>query len=409
MLSFVDNRKALLIFRSEEQGAAGVGATKIGAIQKNTFEVVFEPDLQISAADRDEVREVCERLKLTRNSAARSSAWRFPELAREITEYYRLAADDIEKRLIATALDQALRSIRRHERSLRAAAVNEGTSLDLVDIQKRMIARLREAQAARSAGAIERANANVEAIVRDTPKELRGERWYDVAVARSSGFRETLERSREKRRIYIVGCGRSGTWFTLGMMSTFEGVYITPDERHFGHFAAIAERTEPVHVVKRMFDAHLDFDTAPDCIDILYVLRDPRDVMTSRHVDTERYISLQRWSDEMTALKRLLSSGRQSLKIVRFEDLATTPDKVQAELAGEFGLEVAHHANNFHRTYQPTAGAVAAMHSLRPPDPSTVGRWRRDSDQADFVNQMLPEIVKVFAPLGERFGYDLSR
>jgi hypothetical protein len=411
MLTFIDTRKGLVIFRTDLQPRPKAQPQRMGFVSKRTFEVALEPGAELTRDEDSEVREVAERLRHVKSADVHAKVWRFLEFAREIAEHYRMTSDQLERRLIGKALEQALREVRRHDRNSRRESSIEAdpVSIDVGAVTKRMRARVRAAQLARAKGDIGGAQAIVETIVRDTPEEARNERWYDSAVGRSKDFGHLLAKAADKRRIYIVGCGRSGTWFALGMMSTFAGTYITPEERHFGHFAAILTRPEPVHVVKRMHSAHVDFQDVPACIDIVYLLRDPRDVLTSRHGQTENYISIKRWTDEMIALKRLLASSHPSVSVIRFEDLATMPDKVQARLSSELGLAVAHPATDFHRVYRPTPSALMAMHSLRPPDREAVGRWRRDPAQVAFIERLLPEITKTFAPIAERFGYDLAR
>lgn len=403
MLVYVDTERSVRIFSSDDPERKPV---QVGAVLKTTFEVRLESNALLSEAELEEIQDVAERLRIAAGTQKRLDALRFPEITRQVLSYYTTIADELEKRLISSALRQAVRTIRRHDNAVGSKQRSDAPLADLDAVGKTMRWRLRTANEARSVGLYEQADALVNSVINETPSDFRGERWYDVAVAASPNFGRLIT-DVGKRRIYIAGCGRSGTWFALGMMATFEGVYITPEERHFGHFGVLAERPEPVHIVKRMHDAHRYLDTIPAQIDILYMLRDPRDVLTSRHGQTENYISLERWKEEMAALTRLLSINRGTTKVVRFEDLATAPTETQRKLADYFGLTVSHPATQFHRVYKPSAGALAAMHDIRPPDSNAVGRWRRNPDQVAFVRQVLPQILPIFAPIAQRFGYDL--
>ncbi len=272
---------------------------------------------------------------------------------------------------------------------------------------KKMRALLRRAAALRAAGGPGTAAPLYDQVVAETPEPLRAQRWYDSAVGHSSGFAAQIA-SVPRQRVFIAGCGRSGTWFALGIMATFAGVLPVYQERHFGHFAMLLERPEPVHVVKRNHDARYALLEIPEEISLLYMVRDPRDVLTSSHLTTTNYISIERWEEETHSLQALLASGRRNLHVIRFEDLAQDAAATQARLAAALGLTSTLAANRFNEVFQPDARTREIMNGLRPPDPSVIGRWRRDPAQVDFVSTLNDRIRRQFGALAERYRYDLG-
>ncbi len=110
---------------------------------------------------------------------------------------------------------------------------------------------------------------------------------------------------------------------------------------------------------------------------VICMLRDPRDVVTSRHAkDGARYWApLRLWKQNFRHAKRLL--GHPRVIPVRYEDLATKPDDVQAEIARRLPFLRATGAfTEFHRRSNPTAEGVIALGGVRPIGADSIGKWR---------------------------------
>lgn len=84
------------------------------------------------------------------------------------------------------------------------------------------------------------------------------------------------------RRIYVMGCGRSGTWLLTGLFSTYADLEIVPEELGVEHFGLLTTKKKAL-VVKRNFVAHLRIEKMPKCIEIVYIIRHPFDVLTSHN------------------------------------------------------------------------------------------------------------------------------
>jgi hypothetical protein len=240
-----------------------------------------------------------------------------------------------------------------------------------------------------------------------TSVSLKRDRWFDYVRARDGSFKDILS-ANPKSRVYIAGCGRSGTWFALGIMGTFKSSFICSEERHYGHFAAITHQQPSLHVVKRTFDAHAYLNSIPREINILYIIRDPRDVLTSQHDNVTRYITLDRWKAEIAALKLLLKSDRPNVLVVRFEDLAANAETEQARIASAFQLSIAGEASAFHKKFKPGNNVDVYMHGLRAPDASVIGRWKKNVSDIKYVQTLNQQLIDTLGELASLFHYKFT-
>ena len=217
-------------------------------------------------------------------------------------------------------------------------------------------------------------------------------------------------------KIYIMGCGRSGTTYLLTLMNCFADTYVliddaaVPGEDHFGKFASIAG-TERNQVIKRASNAY-DFVAAiPVDIELLYLVRHPLDVLTStltyRGKVYSNYIDADRWLLEAEALKWTVESNRSRNLIVKYEHLISAPDFMQQEIADFFGLDRKMPFSEHHRAFNASKDISETLNGVRPPDPSSIGRWK--SPQA---RERVAAAWQSIQPLGkwfcQQFDYDTS-
>jgi hypothetical protein len=107
------------------------------------------------------------------------------------------------------------------------------------------------------------------------------------------------------------------------------------------------------------------------------MLRDPRDVIVSRHRnDPQRYWApLRFWKRHAQVIRRLRHHRRFIL--VRYEDLVRNPDGVQEALVARMPfLKQRARFSDFHKLARPSAKSVAAMGSVRPINSASIGNWR---------------------------------
>ena len=148
-------------------------------------------------------------------------------------------------------------------------------------------------------------------------------------------------------KIFIAGCGRSGTTLTGNLMRCFEGVYSHKREAPISLFDRLDDVKQPNLIVKRTSECCKSLHKLPTDIKLLYCVRHPFDTLTSSHrltVDRRRFhITEDRWKREYRALHRLQKQQPdRPIFILRYEDLIKRPDVMQKKIAEHFALTVAH-------------------------------------------------------------------
>jgi hypothetical protein len=218
-----------------------------------------------------------------------------------------------------------------------------------------------------------------------------------------------IDATDQKQRIFILGCGRSGTWLLTGIMSTFRDVAIIPAEVPVKLFGLMTS-SKPIQVMKRSMRSFESVERIPPRISILYIVRHPFDVLTSFNKTTRRkyHISPARWLGEIMALQFLVNTQRPATKIVRYEDLVEDPLRVQGQIADFFGLARDVDANQFLNTFHPPPEATAAMHGLRPIDCRSVGRWKSANENIDYLRSIRPRLGGMLDWVGNKFDYDIA-
>ena len=109
---------------------------------------------------------------------------------------------------------------------------------------------------------------------------------------------------------------------------------------------------------------------------VIYVLRDPRDVICSRHgKDKSVYYSNIRLYRELHAYAKTMYGHERFLE-VRYEDFVRDADATQRMIEEKFPwLEKKHDFSQYHEYARVSAKSVTAMHSVRPIAPTSVGVW----------------------------------
>lgn len=109
---------------------------------------------------------------------------------------------------------------------------------------------------------------------------------------------------------------------------------------------------------------------------VIYVMRDPRDVVVSRHgKDKSMYYSNIRLWRQMHAYARQMYGHERFLEI-RYEDFVRDPDATQNMIAERFPwLEKVHNFSEYHEYARVSEKSITAMHSVRPIAPTSVGVW----------------------------------
>lgn len=209
--------------------------------------------------------------------------------------------------------------------------------------------------------------------------------------------------------IYLMGCGRSGTWLLTSLMSGFADTAVVAKELPVEYFG-VAKPQAGNLVLKRSWQAFRGVQAIPDRIRILHIIRHPFAVLTSFNpmVPRKYYISPERWIGEMTALKYLIDSGRPHVQVVRYEDLVTDPARVQAEIGRAHGLIAAVSPEQAIADFSAPAEAEKAMHGLRPLDQASLARFRDDPGKMAYLASIRPQLEPLLDWTRVRFGYDVA-
>jgi hypothetical protein len=211
------------------------------------------------------------------------------------------------------------------------------------------------------------------------------------------------------RRIYVMGCGRSGTWLLTGLFSTYSDLEIVPKELGVENFGLFTTKKKAL-VIKRDFAAHLHIENIPECIEIAYIIRHPFDVLTSYNPVTGNtyHIGPHRWLSEMLALQYLLDSKRSHTTIIKYEDLVRDPGNCQTFISERLRLDIRHTVDIFDKTFNAPPEAVSAMHGLRVIDTNSIGKYKEGPDKIAYLKSILPRVGRLLAWVGDEYGYDVS-
>ena len=178
-------------------------------------------------------------------------------------------------------------------------------------------------------------------------------------------------------RIHITGLGpRTGTTLMAESMIACFAIDAFDD-----HEAQVHKLRRNCEVYLSKFPGHTDLLRQRLRFDphfhVILMLRDPRDAVTSRHrTDPARYWTpLRKWKRNFCNSRPILDHPRVIL--VRYEDLVTNPDKVQAVIARRLPfLRPTGAFTEFHRRADPSQKAVKALGGVRAISADSIGKWR---------------------------------
>jgi hypothetical protein len=251
-----------------------------------------------------------------------------------------------------------------------------------------------------------------------------------------SGLRTVPRAYRLLRRpIVIGGCGRSGTSLLRGLIGAHTRIvrcnqeshalcpdaYTFPDLDIDGRrprldylFAELDGTDIPSSAVRlvektpknvRNYGGILRY--FGDRVRIVNIVRDGRDVVLSHKSNDGRefHVTPTRWVGDLTAGLRY--EGHPQILTVRYEDLGADPDRVMREIF-EFVEEPWEPVVEQYLAHVPSDSERRSRGEnkpRRPPDTSSVGRWRERPDAAP-VRELLamPEARALL----DHFGYPLA-
>ncbi|UCF19792.1 MAG: sulfotransferase [Gemmatimonadota bacterium] len=203
------------------------------------------------------------------------------------------------------------------------------------------------------------------------------------------------------KRIHVVGSGpRSGTTLMVELLvNGFEidgypehemGIFKRP-RGDYGIF--LSKRPRDVETVRPLLAVDPD-------LWVIYMLRDPRDVVVSRHkgADGMYYATLHMWKISHAYARKAANHPR--FLTVRFEDLVREPERIQRRLMTEMPfLKKRAEFADFDQVARPSEKSRRALGGVRALSSSRVGAWRdhkpRLAAQLELHGPVTDELVEL--------------
>lgn len=115
MLICVDGPKLIRVYRPNDAGRGGK-RTRLGMISKRDYEFKAEGNEALTPDESVEVEEIINSYKDAELAQIRAHGMLFPQVARQVVEYYATQASDVQKRMIAVAVQEMARAIKISDR-----------------------------------------------------------------------------------------------------------------------------------------------------------------------------------------------------------------------------------------------------------------------------------------------------
>ena len=149
--------------------------------------------------------------------------------------------------------------------------------------------------------------------------------------------------------------------------------------------------------------AHQLAESIADDLGIVFMMRDPRDVLISTHYlkPDQFWVEPARW----IAVAQAAIEHADQIHLVKFEELIREPDVVQNRLADCFGMHMLCNFSECHTHFDSTdTKNLRAMKGARPLDPTRIDNWRDGGAKQAYIESLLQENVQL-REYQARFGY----
>jgi hypothetical protein len=203
-------------------------------------------------------------------------------------------------------------------------------------------------------------------------------------------------------KLFIAGCGRSGTTLIRDLMNCFENVTVQMDgpygEANFTSFTD-SKAVEENQVIKRAGDSWRTLALLPADVELIYCVRHPFDTLTSTHpltMDLRRFhITEERWISEYRSLQALQTAQpERQIFFLRYEDLVRDPDQTQKKIADRFGLVSRH-------TFSGNPGNIKVF-------TDSIEKWRSQPELLDYLQNISETCKLLIKDFCGKFDYSLS-
>ena len=237
------------------------------------------------------------------------------------------------------------------------------------------------------------------------------------------------------RRIHIVGCARSGTTLLYFALSGFRNTLLYEKEVSVWNWPGLKKtlqlvkekgfQKDPVFLItkrnatwyvpeklERLLQYVNHFR-----IGLIYLVRDPRDVLTSKHKlhPKQYYVDFQTWQYSIRAGEYLQQQlkGDSGLMVLRYEDLVQRIDQVEERLKSTFGLQLRPDVaslgdlEKYLDNQARSSKMVQYMHQLRNFDPSSINKWKNDPEKCEYLKAIWEDPTKrrELETFMKKYGY----
>ncbi len=198
------------------------------------------------------------------------------------------------------------------------------------------------------------------------------------------------------QRVHIVGFKRSGTTLLQQLFRCFKDTYVASSNGvHFWDYEVPAAAAGTV-VTKFSKDAYFVDRCLEEGAQVVYMLRDPRDTLTSKFNKTGvRASDPEKLAHRINVFNESENSWGSSVLFIYYEELVRQPEVVQAVLSRWLSLEIDIPFSEGHTRMQDDT-PQQALNGVRPVDTSSIGRWKDPEyrEEVEEIVSLYPEMQK---------------
>ena len=222
-------------------------------------------------------------------------------------------------------------------------------------------------------------------------------------------------------KILITGCGRSGTTMLLYMCQYFEDFQVITDEEYKP--TCITDKKSEFYVERqkgkilvikrpRYTKDSIYYESLKDILrldfQIIYFIRDGRDVMVSKHppFKDKYHIPPQRWVG--TYIQDKKHFGNKNLHLIKYEDMIDNPDSVMSLISSISGKKYSSNYKDFYLNI-PDDGTMKTGLGFKGPraiQKDSIGNWRKPEHRDRMKEIIQSEYITGINSILTDMGYE---
>ena len=195
------------------------------------------------------------------------------------------------------------------------------------------------------------------------------------------------------RRILVCGCARSGNTLMLHLLDTgFHDTEILYHEEG-GEVAPSEQYLKDGKIIVGKFPkkaSKLSKWLNNEDLGVVYMMRDPRDVLVSSHwlKPNKYWVQPKRWIETAKIAHEYQNHDR--VHVVKYESLLLNSDAVQKEISDKFGMEINHSFEQCYEKFNSDDDVnMNNMNGARPLDTSRIGNWAKDPKKQSYIGRVM--------------------